>query len=124
MKKLIILLLLVTLACSAFAGTANNPKLSPELQGYNSSQQVRVIVQYAPGTQVNCQGLLGLVDCLVGDIVKLGGTILAQLPLDAARVEPEWRMYAPDFEHFPMRIIFPLDRDAVLDGFASRLNDV
>ena len=81
MKKLIILLFLATLTCSAFAGTANNPKLSPELQGYNSSQQVRIIVQYVPGTQVNCQSLLGLVDCLVGDIVKLGGTILDPLPL-------------------------------------------
>src|SRR5579864_786562 len=81
MKKLIVLLFLATLACSAFAATANNPKLSPELQGYNSSQQVRIIVQYAPGTQVNCSGLLGLVNCLVNDIVQLGGQVLAPLPL-------------------------------------------
>ena len=40
-----------------------------------------MIVQYAPGTQVNCNGLLGLVSCLVNDVVKLGGTILGQLPL-------------------------------------------
>ena len=46
-----------------------------------STQQVQVIVQYAPGTQVNCSGLIGLVDCLVNDIMKLGGTILGQLPL-------------------------------------------
>ena len=55
--------------------------MSPELRGYNSTQQVQVIVQYAPGTQVNCSGLLGLVDCLVNDVVKLGGTILGRLPL-------------------------------------------
>ena len=40
-----------------------------------------MIVQYAPGTQVNCTSLLGLVSCLVNDVVKLGGTILGQLPL-------------------------------------------
>ena len=60
---------------------ADNSKLSPELRGYQSTQQVQVIVQYAPGTQVNCSGLLGLVDCLVNDILKLGGTILAPLPI-------------------------------------------
>ena len=58
-----------------------NPKISPELQGYTATQQVQVIVQYAPGTQLNCNGLLGLVDCLLNDVVKLGGTILGDLPL-------------------------------------------
>ena len=47
---------------------ANDAKISPELRGYTSTQQVQVIVQYAPGTQVNCSGLLGLVSCLVNDI--------------------------------------------------------
>src|SRR6204780_1122827 len=77
MKKLLFLILIAT-ATLAHAG---NPKLSPELQGYTSAQPVQVIVQYAPGTQVNCSGLLGLVDCLVNDIVKLGGKILGPLPL-------------------------------------------
>ena len=38
-------------------------------------------MQYAPGTQVNCSGLLGLLGCLVNDVLKLGGTILSDLPL-------------------------------------------
>ncbi len=76
MKKFL-LILFVAMASTAFA---DDSKLSPELRGYNSTQQVQVIVQYAPGTQVNCSGLLGLVDCLVNDIVKLGGTILALCP--------------------------------------------
>ena len=77
MKKfaLVVLLLAGTLAY------ANNSKIAPELQNYPSTQKVNIIVQYAPGTQVNCSGLLGLLDCLVNDIVKLGGTILAPLPL-------------------------------------------
>src|ERR1700726_594350 len=77
MKKLLIVFLIaaVTLA------HADDSKLSPELRGYNSKQQVQVIVQYAPGTQVNCSGLLGLLGCLVNDILKLGGTILSQVPI-------------------------------------------
>src|ERR1700721_349228 len=77
MKKLIFLLLIAT-ATVAFA---DNSKLAPELRGKQTTQQVRGIVQYAPGTQINCNSLLGLVDCLVNDIVKLGGTILAPLPI-------------------------------------------
>src|SRR5690349_3996290 len=77
MKKLVLLFLIVSVTLAY----ADDSKLSPELRGTRSSQQVRVIVQYAPGTQVNCSGLLGLVGCLVNDIVKLGGTILGQLPL-------------------------------------------
>ena len=72
---LIVLLLAGTLAY------ANNSKIAPELQNYPPTQQANIIVQYAPGTQVNCSGLLGLVDCLLNDIVKLGGTILGDLPL-------------------------------------------
>ncbi len=77
MKRLLVFLLMaaVTLA------HANDSKISPDLRNQPSNQQVQVIVQYAPGTQVNCSGLLGLVDCLVNDIVKLGGAILGQLPL-------------------------------------------
>src|ERR1700733_738748 len=79
MKKVVFVLLL--LFGTATLATANNAKISPDLQGYKSSQQVQVIVQYAPGTQVTCTGLLGLVDCLVNDVLKLGGKILVQLPL-------------------------------------------
>src|ERR1700741_1992333 len=77
MKKFI----LVCLLASVTLGYADDSKISPELRGYHSSKQVQVIVQYAPGTQVSCSGLLGLVDCLLNDIVKLGGSILGQLPL-------------------------------------------
>src|SRR3984957_19189076 len=77
MKKLLALLLVVT-ASLAFS---DDSKISPELRKLPSNQKAQVIVQYAPGTQTNCSGLLGLVFCLVGDILKLGGTILGQLPL-------------------------------------------
>src|SRR5580698_6938594 len=77
MKKLLLLMLIVAVPLAH----AGNPKLSPELQGYTSTQPVQVIVQYAPGTQLTCNGLLGLVDCLVNDVVNLGGKILGQLPL-------------------------------------------
>ena len=77
MKKFLLLLLIfsVTLAY------ADNSKISPDLQNYPSNQKAQVIVQYAPGTQVNCSGLLGLLGCLVNDVLKLGGTILSDLPL-------------------------------------------
>src|SRR5580700_7212335 len=77
MKRLFVLLLIVT-GNLAFA---DNSKLSPELQGNTSTQPVQVIVQYAPGTQVTCTGLLGLLDCLVNDVLKLGGKIIGELPL-------------------------------------------
>ena len=78
MKRLLALLLIV---CATLA-YADDSKLSPELRAQKSSQQqVQVIVQYAPGTQVNCSGLIGLVDCLLNDVTKLGGTVLGQLPL-------------------------------------------
>src|SRR6201993_1744345 len=78
MKKFLLLFVVATVT---LASAQTNPKLSPELRGYTGKQQVQVNVQYAPGTQVNCTGLLGLVGCLVNDVVKLGGTILSQLPL-------------------------------------------
>jgi serine protease AprX len=77
-QALIILALLFT---AAPALRADNTKISPDLQGLSSSSQVQVIVQYAPGTQVSCAGLLGLVDCLLNDVTQLGGTVLGQLPL-------------------------------------------
>ena len=79
MKKLLILLLIASL--TTMAAHADDSKISPELRNQNSTQKTQVIVQYAPGTQVSCSGLLGLVDCLVNDVVKLGGTVLGQLPL-------------------------------------------
>src|SRR5215467_5860424 len=60
---------------------ADNSKISPDLQGYNSTTPVQVIVQYAPGTQITCSGILGLLGCAVDDIVNLGGALLNQLPL-------------------------------------------
>lgn len=79
MKRNCILLLLVLAAPLSLL--ADNSKISPDLQNTTSTGQTQVVVQYAPGTQVTCSGILGLVDCLVNDIVKLGGTILGQLPL-------------------------------------------
>src|ERR1700756_1768135 len=73
--------LLVVLIFAVTFAHADNSKISPDLQNYPSNQKAQVIVQYAPGTQVNCSGLLGLVDCLLNDIVRLGGTILGQLPV-------------------------------------------
>src|SRR5258708_10874016 len=77
MKRLLVCLLMAAVAVAH----ADNSKIAPELQNYPSNQQAQVIVQYAPGTQVNCSGLLGLVGCLVNDILNLGGTILGQLPI-------------------------------------------
>ena len=65
MKKFILFCLLVTVTL----GYADDTKISPDLRGYNSTQQVQVIVQYAPGTQVSCSGLLGFVGCVLNDIV-------------------------------------------------------
>src|SRR5882672_3069706 len=77
MKRFLIVLLIATVTMAH----ADDSKMSPELRGYHSTQQTQVIVQYAPGTQVNCSGLLGLVGCLVNDILKLGGQILSQVPI-------------------------------------------
>lgn len=78
MKKALLVFLI---AAMPFAAHADNSKISPDLRSYPANQTVQVIVQYAPGTQVNCTGVLGLVGCLVNDITKLGGTIVSQLPL-------------------------------------------
>ena len=77
MKKLVLLFLIVSVTLAY----ADDSKISPELRNQPATQQTQVIVQYAPGTQVNCSGLLGLVGCLVNDILKLGGTILSQVPI-------------------------------------------
>jgi serine protease AprX len=72
------LVLVIALSVSA---AADDSKISPELRANKSSGQVQVIVQYAPGTQISCTGLFGLVDCVLNDVVQLGGTVLGQLPL-------------------------------------------
>ncbi len=77
MKRFLALLLIV----AATLAHADNSKISPELRNQPSTQQTQVVVQYVPGTQVNCSGLLGLVFCVVDDILKLGGKILGSLPL-------------------------------------------
>src|SRR5205807_1857182 len=77
MKKLLILFLVATVSVAY----ADNSKISPELQNYPSNQQAQVIVQYTPGTQINCSGIFGFIGCAVNDVLKLGGSILGQLPL-------------------------------------------
>jgi serine protease AprX len=59
---------------------ADNSKISPDLQS-NVSGKVQVVIQYAPGTQVSCSGLLTLVGCVLNDVLKVGGTLVGQLPL-------------------------------------------
>src|SRR5215471_7402428 len=76
-----VLLILVGLLVLPAALVADNTKISPDLQNDTSTSQVQVIVQYAPGTQVTCGGLLGPVFCLTNDILSLGGQILSQLPI-------------------------------------------
>src|SRR5229473_2299818 len=78
MKKLVIVLLLL----SSVVVFADDSKISPDLLPYlNSNTKVQVIVQYAPGTQVSCSGLFGLISCVTNDILNLGGSILSQIPL-------------------------------------------
>lgn len=74
---LIVAVLLAIPACMV----ADNSKISPDLLNDNSTGQVQVIVQYAPGTQLNCGGLLGPIFCFLDDIVNLGGKILSQIPI-------------------------------------------
>jgi serine protease AprX len=74
-------ILFVIVLAAPLAMFADNSKISPDLQTSTSTGQVQVVIQYVPGTQVTCSGLLGLVGCLLNDVVKLGGTILGQLPL-------------------------------------------
>ncbi len=78
MKRNCILVFILALA-APLTMLADNSKISPDLQ--NSTGTTQVVIQYAPGTQLSCSSLLGLVDCLLNDVVKLGGTVLGQLPL-------------------------------------------
>lgn len=75
------LLILTLMLAAPLAMFADNSKISPDLQTSDSTAKVQVVIQYAPGTQLSCGGLLGLVDCLLNDVLKLGGTILGDLPL-------------------------------------------
>src|SRR5919201_1566507 len=80
MRKITVLVLMLVFVTAPLL--ADTSKISPDLLPYlNTNQKVQVIVQYAPGTQVTCSGLLSLVGCLVNDVLKLGGSILSQLPL-------------------------------------------
>ncbi|HVZ19027.1 MAG TPA: hypothetical protein VG897_18060, partial [Terriglobales bacterium] len=81
MKKVLALLVLCGLLLGATLAWADDSKISPDLRGYKSSSQVQVIVQYAPGTNTSCNGLFGILGCVVGDVLKLGGTVLNSLPL-------------------------------------------
>ncbi|MFZ0807416.1 MAG: S8 family serine peptidase, partial [Candidatus Sulfotelmatobacter sp.] len=82
MKRfLAISLVMIATFVSGTLAAAQDPKISPELRNLPPGQQAQVIVQYAPGTQVSCTGLLGLVDCLLNDVLKLGGKIIGELPL-------------------------------------------
>jgi serine protease AprX len=73
------ILALVLMLAAPLTLLADNSKISPDLQ--NATGQTQVVIQYAPGTQLSCSGIFGLVDCLLNDVVKLGGTVLGQLPL-------------------------------------------
>ena len=81
MKKTIVVVLICAFLASASLAVADDSKLSPDLRGYNSSTKVNVIVQWAPNAQTNCSGLFGLLGCVLGDVLKLGGSLLQALPL-------------------------------------------
>jgi serine protease AprX len=78
MKRILILVLALLAPLSMFGDSS---KISPDLQNSSSTGQMQVVIQYAPGTQLSCSGLLGLVGCVVNDVLKLGGTVLGQLPI-------------------------------------------
>src|ERR1051326_6916052 len=69
MKQNCILLLVVLMA--PLAMFADNSKISPDLLNSTSTAKVQVVVQYAPGTQVSCGGLLGLVPLINGVVALL-----------------------------------------------------
>jgi serine protease AprX len=80
MRKLIAILLVFAFLAAATLAVADDSKISPDLRGYNG-KAVPVIVQYAPGTNFQCNGLLGLLGCVVGDVLNLGGQLLSLLPV-------------------------------------------
>jgi serine protease AprX len=77
-KRNLILVLALLAPLSLFA---DNSKISPDLQNSTYTGQTQVVIQYAPGTQLSCSGILGLLGCVVNDVLKLGGAILGQLPI-------------------------------------------
>src|SRR4051794_822759 len=77
-KRHLTLFLVLLAPLSLFA---DNSKISPDLQNSTYTGQTQVVVQYAPGTQLSCSGLLGLLGCVVNDVLKLGGAILGELPI-------------------------------------------
>jgi serine protease AprX len=77
-KRTLTLLLALLAPLSLFA---DNSKISPDLQNFTSTSQEQVVIQYAPGTQLSCSGILGLLGCVVNDVLKLGGAVLGQLPI-------------------------------------------
>jgi len=79
MKRNCIILLL--LLAAPLTMLADNSKISPDLQNSTYTGQTQVVVQYAPGTQLSCSGILGLLGCVVNDVLKLGGAVLGQLPI-------------------------------------------
>src|ERR1700726_4171793 len=79
MKRFLALLLIVIV--TGTLAYADDSKISPELRNQPATQQTQIIVQYAPGTQINCSGIIGFLVCAVDDILSLGGKILGQLPL-------------------------------------------
>jgi serine protease AprX len=79
MKRNCIILLL--LLAAPLTMLADNSKISPDLQSSTYTGQTQVVVQYTPGTQLTCSGILGLLGCVVNDVLKLGGTVLGELPI-------------------------------------------
>ncbi len=79
--KTVATILVCALLTSATIVMADDSKISPDLRNYTGSTPIPVIVQYAPGTNFNCSGLLGLLGCVVGDVLNLGGTLIGMLPL-------------------------------------------
>jgi serine protease AprX len=81
MRRILGVVLICALLASATIAVADDSKISPDLRGYNSSTPVPVIVQYAPGTSFQCSGLFGLLGCVIGDVLNLGGSLLSLVPI-------------------------------------------
>src|ERR1051326_2338951 len=77
MKRNCIILLL--LLAAPLTMLADNSKISPDLQSSTYTGQTQVVVQHAPGTQLTCSGILGLLGCVANDVLELGGTVLGLL---------------------------------------------
>lgn len=75
------LIVLVVLLAAPVALVADNSKISPDLINLPPGVQVQVIVQYTPGTQLNCSGILGFLVCAADDILQLGGAIVNDIPI-------------------------------------------